>query len=240
MIKLKESKESHSKEKLLNMKKLQELKEFHMKELSPTIMPLKLKLNTFLKKSNKPSLNMNQLKELGKEFNISQLKPKLFIIQKEIITSHKQEKSSKVDILPHQPPINKVPPTFQLKVELELKLFTKLDMSQLLLKLFMDKTSDTPPEDKSDIPLEVNILLEVKSDIPLEVNTPLEVKLDKPHTPLEDNMSQDQLTLPDKPPMLLEVAELEEKLFTDNPKLEVTLLEEVESDNIEFDVYYFF
>ena len=54
-IKSKESKEFHMKEKSLNMKKLPELKEFQSKELSLIIMPLKLKLNTFQKKSKRPS-----------------------------------------------------------------------------------------------------------------------------------------------------------------------------------------
>lgn len=55
MIKSKESKEFLMKEKSLNMKKLPELKEFQSKELSPIIMPLKLKLNTFQKKSKRQS-----------------------------------------------------------------------------------------------------------------------------------------------------------------------------------------
>ena len=83
MIKLKESKESHSKEKLLNMKKLFITKEFQLKELLLIIMQLKLKSNIFLNKLKKLSLNTNQFKELGKEFNIYQLKLKLFTILKE-------------------------------------------------------------------------------------------------------------------------------------------------------------
>ena len=144
---------------------------------------------------------------------------------------HNKEKSFKVDILPHQL-TNKVPPMFQLKVEFELKLFTKLDMSPLLLKLYTGKMLDTPPEDKLDT------LPEDKLDIPLEgkLDTLLEVKLDKTPIALDKLTLQDQAIPQDKLPTSLEVAELEEKLFTDNLKLVVMLLEEVESDNIDFDV----
>lgn len=69
MIEFKESKESHTKKKLSNMNKLFTLKESQLKELSLIIMQLKLKLNTFLKKSRKQLLSMNLWKELGKEFN---------------------------------------------------------------------------------------------------------------------------------------------------------------------------
>ncbi len=85
-IKSKLLKELHTKEKSLNMNKLLEPKEFHSKESSPIIMPLKLKSNIFQKKLNKLLFNTNQLKEFGKKFNIYQLKLKLFTIQKEITT----------------------------------------------------------------------------------------------------------------------------------------------------------
>lgn len=209
MIKSKELKESHSKEKLLNTKKLLEPKESQSKELSPTIMPLKLKSNTFLNKSNKPSLNMNQLKESGKEFNIFQLKLKLFTIQKEITTSRVQVNTSKPDTLNQQEDIlliNKVPPTFHLKVESELKPFTKLGMYQFLDQLL----------DKEDLLVEVklNMLLEVKHNMLLDQLILLELP-----------------TLPPVKPTLLEEVELEEKMFTELPKPEVMLLEEVELDN---------
>lgn len=84
MTKLKELKESHSKEKSLNTTKSLEMKEFQLKKSLPIIMLSKLKLNTFLKKLKKLLLNMNQLKKFGKEFNIFQLKLKLFTILKEI------------------------------------------------------------------------------------------------------------------------------------------------------------
>jgi hypothetical protein len=83
MIELKGLKEYPSKDKSLNMKKLFTTKEFQLKELLLIIMQLKLKSNTFLNKLKKLSLNTNQLKELGKEFNIYQLKLKLFTILKE-------------------------------------------------------------------------------------------------------------------------------------------------------------
>lgn len=50
MIKSKESKEFHMKEKSLNIKKSLELKEFQFKELLLIIMQYKLKLNIFQKK----------------------------------------------------------------------------------------------------------------------------------------------------------------------------------------------
>ena len=83
MTELKELKEFPMKERLLNMMKWQLLIESQFKGPLPIIMLLKPKFNIFLKKSKKLLLNMNQLKELGKEFNISQLKPKLFTTQKE-------------------------------------------------------------------------------------------------------------------------------------------------------------
>ena len=83
MNEFQESKESHTKKKLLSMKKLFTPKEFLLKEPSLTIMLLRLKLSTFLKKLNKPSLNTSQSKELGKESNICQLRPKLCTTQRE-------------------------------------------------------------------------------------------------------------------------------------------------------------
>lgn len=83
MIKLKEWKEFHMRERLFNMKKLQELKEFQSKELSLTIMQFKLKLNIFLNKLKRLLSNMNQLRGHGKEFNIYPLKPKLFTTQRD-------------------------------------------------------------------------------------------------------------------------------------------------------------
>jgi hypothetical protein len=65
---------------------------------------------------------MNQLKESGKESNIFQFKLKLFTTQKEITTSHNQEKLSKGDTLN-----TKVPLMSQAKAESELKLYTKPD-----------------------------------------------------------------------------------------------------------------
>lgn len=65
------------------MKKFTELNEFQLRESLLITMQLKLKLNTFLSKLRKLLSNMNQLKELGKEFNTCQLKPKLFTTQRE-------------------------------------------------------------------------------------------------------------------------------------------------------------
>lgn len=83
MIKLKEYKEFHMKDKSLNINKSDELFRSQLKELLLIIMQLKLKSNTFLKKLKRLLYNMNQSKELGKEFNISQLKLKLFTTLRE-------------------------------------------------------------------------------------------------------------------------------------------------------------
>ena len=80
---LPESKESHTNKKLLSMKRLFTLKEFPSKKPSPIIMLSKPKSSTFQKKSKKPSLSMNQSKELGREFNIYPLKLKLSTTQRE-------------------------------------------------------------------------------------------------------------------------------------------------------------
>ena len=103
MTKLKESKEFHMKEKLLNTMKLFIMKEFQLKELSQIIMLLKLKLNIFQRKFKKLLLNMNQLKRPGKEFNIFQLKLKLFTIQKEKnMLLDKEDNTFKLDMLRDQ------------------------------------------------------------------------------------------------------------------------------------------
>ena len=96
-------------------------------------------------------------------------------------------------------------------------------------------------EDKLNTPLEVNMSLEVNNtflgdNMSLEVNnTSLEVKLNTPlesqHTPL-DNTPLDN-TLP------AEVESEEEKPFTELLKLEVMLLEAVESDTTDFFIHYF-
>lgn len=227
MIKLKELKEFHSKEKSLNMKKLPELKEFLLKEQSLIIMQLKLKLNTFLNKLNKLLLNMNQLKELGKESNIFQLKLKLFTTQNETTTLLNKEKLFKVDIQLLQL-IKLELHMSQLKVELELKPSTKLAMSQLHHKLFTDKPN-TLLEDK------LNMLQEDNQDIQLDNKS--DILLDKPDILLDKHTLLDPLMLLEvKLPMLLEDQELEDKQFTNNPKLEVMLLVEVELDNIEIDL----
>lgn len=196
MIKSKESKESHTKEKLYNTNKSPELKESQSKEPSLTIMPSKPKSNTFPNKSNKPSSNMNQSKESGKEFNISQLKLKLFTTPKEITTSQVKVDTSKpdtlkevnkVDILPLPPLTNKVPLTFHPKAESELKP-TKLDTSQLEDQL-SDKDNHTLLVDKLNMFKDLLILLP---------------------------------TLPEDKPMSLEAVESEEKTSTELLKLEVT------------------
>jgi hypothetical protein len=211
------------------MNKSPELKESQSKEPSPTIMPLKLKSNIFQNKLNKQSLNMNQSKELGKESNIFQLKPKLFTTHKEITTFHNKVKLFKVVILHHQP-IKLVPLTFQLKVELELKQFIKLGMFQLQMQFMPIQDIqlvfkvDTPLKSKEDI------LLEFKEDILLEL----------PLIPLDNNMLLDPLPmlLEDKLLlMLLVTVELEDKMSTKHHKLEVMLLEEVELDNIDFYIF---
>ena len=198
------------------MKKSPELKEFQSKEPSLTIMPLKLKSNIFQKKSKRLSLNTNQSKEFGKEFNIYQLKPKSSTTQKETITSRAKANTSRPVMLKEVTP-PPVPPTFHPKVESELKLFTKPVTFQSHHQLFKDQLLDKV--DSSKVPL--NMLL----DQLMPKLTPLVqfIQLVKP-TPL------DKLTLPDKP-TLPEVVELEEKMSTDNHKLEAMSLVEVESDN---------
>jgi|LakMenE01Jun11ns_1017448.scaffolds.fasta_scaffold6843118_1 hypothetical protein len=59
------------------------MKEFQSKELLLIIMQSKLKFNIFQKKLKKQLSSTNQLKGLGKEYNIYQLRHKLFIILKE-------------------------------------------------------------------------------------------------------------------------------------------------------------
>ena len=179
-------------------------------------MQFKLKSNIFQKKSNKQSLNTNQLKEFGKEFNIFQLKLKLFTILKEITTSRAQVNIFRLDMLKElldiKLAINKVQLTFHLKVELEPKLYIKLVMFQL--------------EDQS---LDKEVLfLEVKLNMSLEVN--LNMLLDKLNMFLDQHIPLEPLILQAKPTLLEEV-ELEDKTFIELPKLEVMLLEEVESDN---------
>lgn len=215
------------KEKLLNMKKSPELKEFQSKEPSPIIMPLKLKLNIFQKKSKRLSLNMNQSKESGKEFNICQLKPKLSTTQKETTTFQAKVNISRPVTLKEVTPLL-VLPMFHLKVESELKQFTKPVTFQSHHQLFKDQALDKEVSFK--VPL--NMLLDqlILKLIPLVQF----IQLVKP-TPL------DKLTLPDKP-TLLEVVELEEKTSTDNHKLEATSPVEVESDNdfIKISFYHYF
>ena len=82
-IELKELKEFHSKEKLSNTRKSSITKESQLKEQLLITMQLRLKSNISQKKLKKLSSNTSQLKELGKEFNIYQLKHKLFTIPKE-------------------------------------------------------------------------------------------------------------------------------------------------------------
>lgn len=77
MTEFKESKEFHTKDKLLNTKKFIILKEFQLKELLLITMLLKPKSNTFQNKLKKLLLNMSLLSELGKESNTCQLRPKL-------------------------------------------------------------------------------------------------------------------------------------------------------------------
>lgn len=139
MIKLKELKESHMKEKLLNMKKSPELKEFQSKEPSLITMPSRPKSNTFQRKSKRPSLNTSQSKESGKEFNIFQLKLKSSTTQKETITLLAKDNTSKPVTFKEDTPLEL---TFHHKVESELKQFTKLDTFQIHHQSFKDHLSD--------------------------------------------------------------------------------------------------
>ena len=198
------------KEKSLNMKKSPELKESQSKEPSLIIMPLKLKSNTFQRKLKRPSLNTNQLKEFGKEFNIYQLKPKLFTTQKETTTLPDKANTLKLVTLKEDMPLL-VPPTFQLKAESEQKLFTKPVTFQSHHQLFKDQLSD-----KEDL-------------FRVTLNTLLDQLMPKPTAPDQSTLPV-KLTLLDKPTLLEEV-ESEEKTFIDNHKLEATSPVEVESGN---------
>lgn len=88
-------------------------------------------------------LNTNQSKEFGKESNIFQSKLKSFITQKEITTSHNQEKLFKEATLNQI----KAPPMSQAKVESELKLYIKPDTFQLELLTQLDIKEDILKED---------------------------------------------------------------------------------------------
>lgn len=171
-------------------------------------MPLKLKLNTFQRKSKKPSFNTSQLKEFGKESNISQLRPRLSTIQSETTTFLNLENTFKVDTLNQLKEL----PTFQVKAELEPKLSTKPDTSQL----------DKPPT-----------LLDIKEDILLE--------LCKEDIPLEDILLEDTIKEPLiqlEPTWPEEVESDKEKPFIDNQALQdqlPTSPEEAESDNKTID-----
>jgi len=187
-------------------------------------MPLKLKLNTFQRKSKKQSLNTNQSKESGKEFNIYQLKLKLFTTQNETTTSHNQEKSSKEVTLNH---INR-PLTFQAKVELEPKQFTKLDTFHL------DKPLMLPPDTNKEDILKADIkedtfkeeATSTTTELPtlMELTLPEEVESDNKDRPYTPPLEPDK----DKPSTELLVL------------TEDTLLEEVELDNKTIDCQYNF
>ncbi len=194
MIKLKELREFHSKEKLLSMKKSLELKESPSKEPSPTIMPLKLKSNTFLKKLKKLLSSMNQLKESSKEFNTYQLRHKLFTIQKGITTLQDKANTSRQVMLKEDIPsldskealqdINKPPPTFHLEaLSTTFKEDTQLIEPVTLLptKVYMDK-------------VESEML--ITQDPPL--NTSLDQLMAKQHTPLDHHTPLDKPILQDK------------------------------------------
>lgn len=186
----------------------------------------------------------NQLKQSLKEFNIYQLRPKSFTTQNNLTSSHK-ENTSKQDM--PKATSNKLPLMYQPKVESELKLFTKLVMSQSTV-LSANMLDNMSLVDKLNMPLEVNMSLEVNNTSP-EVNTLLEVKLNillevKPNTPPANTPLESHNTplvklntLLDN--TLLEVVESEEKLFTEPLKLEVMLLEAVESDTTDFFIHYF-
>ena len=219
---------------LLNMKKFQELKEYQSKELLLIIMQLKLKLNIFLKKSNKLSLNMNQLKEHGKEFNISQLKLKLFTIQNETITSLNQENLSKVDILNHHQLIKLVLLMYQPKAELELKQFIKLVMSQPHPKVLMDKLNILMVDKLNNM-----LLVDKLNILPVDKLVGIQAAklvVDIQAAKLVVDILDKPMSQADKINTLLEDQELEGKQFTKLLKLEVMLLEDQELDNIEFDL----
>ena len=214
------------------MRKSPEPKESQSKEPSPTIMPLKLKSNTFQRKSKKPSLSTNQSKESGKESNICQLKPKSSTTQKGTTTSPDKVNTSRLVTLtedtPQPPNTNKEPPTFHPKAESEPKLSTKpvtfqsQDQSSKEVNQLSDKeVSFKEPPNTSQAQLTPTPLTQL-DQLSLDKPTPLEVKL----TPLEDKPTplEDKLTLPAE-------VESEEKTSTDNLKLVVTSPEEVESDN---------
>lgn len=82
-IELRESRESPSKEKLLNTKRSSTPRESPSKGPSPTTTLSKPKSNTFPRKSNRPSSSMSPSKEPGNVFNICPSKPKSFTTQRE-------------------------------------------------------------------------------------------------------------------------------------------------------------
>lgn len=131
MIKWKEYKEYPMKEKLPNINKYIILKESQLREQSLIIMLLKLKSNTFQRKSNKLLSNMNQLREPGKEFNIYQLRLKLFTIQREKNTSQAQADTFKpatplAQLLSTQQHYLQLPPIKPSKLQLPLHQLIKL------------------------------------------------------------------------------------------------------------------
>ena len=159
---------------------------------------------------------MNQSKESGKEFNIYQLKLKSFTTQKETITFRAKANTSKpVTLKEDMPPL--VPPTFQAKVELELKLSTKPVTFQSHHQLSKAQLLDK--EDSSKVPL--NMLLD---QLMLKLTAPAQFILLVKPTLLDKLTPLDKL-------MSLEEVESEEKTSTDNHKLEAMLPVEVESDN---------
>jgi len=178
--------------KLLNMKKLLEVKEFQLKEPSLITMLLKLKLNTSEEKLKKPLWFKNQLKESMKKFNISPFKLKLFTILKEITTSLPPLKlelntSASKDKLPQlleELPLSldtKLTQAFNKEAELEevipLLLLTMLPQLLLLIKLDMFNQAQPLPIKPDTFNLALLPQLAIKLDT-FNLELPPLIKLD--------------------------------------------------------------
>ena len=113
------------------------------------------------------------------------------------------------EVMLHQANINKEPPTFQPKVESELKLFIKPVTFQFKNQAFNHNPLFQAPNTSLD-------------QLTPTHTQPAKHSLLGKHTLLEDKLS------------LLEEAAWEVRMYTDNHKLVVTSLVEVESDNDSF------
>lgn len=170
------------KEKLPNINKFITLKESLLRELLLIIMLLRLKFNTFQKKLKKLLLNTSQLRGPGKEFNIYQLRLKLFTIQKEKNMLQLQVDIFKVDILDQllsthtqsllllllsiltlYPPQQPIKP---FKLQLLQHQLIKL-LVEVVVLVLEDMPQEDIPQEEEDIPQD--ILEDIMEDMQVEV-----------------------------------------------------------------------